>query len=349
MHESSLLNNTSKWISRTIARLVLPVCMASLPAAGAPASAGGSNAFCLSDVAFSGLESARVVIYNGNDSAALVRIQAWAGTRRVKLNVGAEGSQVFLGAFQTLVVQLMPRRINAEHACIRINASVPLHAGVLGHDVNGSDFDRVWSTFAVVARAYEDVPRTKPVALTVTRASEANARAVDRNTVEVNAGLARRLSVPDELAFAVAHELGHIFQHRSNVFRYYDQQELDADAWALRLMVRAGYDPRAAGPALNKLRAGIEAATQLPAYWRGVFEERSRVIQREMPRAMAEHQSGASAPNFWTALAARVTILEEPALMSAARFSRLFRHTPGVSDVGCGCVTQPAIASAGSP
>lgn len=57
-----------------------------------------------------------------------------------------------------------------------------------------------------------------------------------------------------ELAYVIAHELGHIYQFRSGRYLFHANSELDADAWAALLLLLAGYDPYAAAGALGRLQ-----------------------------------------------------------------------------------------------
>lgn len=87
-----------------------------------------------------------------------------------------------------------------------------------------------------------------------------NATAVD-STIVIGGGLERLLPDDAELAFAVAHEaahiaLGHTAPAQRGAIGARSQRlamERDADALALRLMARAGYDPAAAARAWPKI------------------------------------------------------------------------------------------------
>lgn len=57
-----------------------------------------------------------------------------------------------------------------------------------------------------------------------------------------------------ELAYVIAHELGHIYQFRSGRYLFSNNSELDADAWAALLLLASGYDPYAASGALGRLQ-----------------------------------------------------------------------------------------------
>ena len=93
--------------------------------------------------------------------------------------------------------------------------------------------------------------------------SEINASAFGGNTVTINRSLSELISdSPSELAFAIGHELGHIYQQRTRDFRFDGNPEFDADVWGLILSLSSGYDPYGAAGTLAKLamvsgRAGL--------------------------------------------------------------------------------------------
>lgn len=72
---------------------------------------------------------------------------------------------------------------------------------------------------------------------------------------------------PSEIAFIVAHELGHQIQYRLGKLQFSSNPENDADVYGLILSMDAGFDPYAAGGALGKLAmatgsAGLQAQAQ---------------------------------------------------------------------------------------
>jgi len=75
------------------------------------------------------------------------------------------------------------------------------------------------------------------------------------DSVIVTYGLSELISdSPSELAFAVAHEMGHVYQYRNGGQLLFDSDpEFDADTWGLLLSLSAGYDPYAAAGTLAKL------------------------------------------------------------------------------------------------
>ena len=79
------------------------------------------------------------------------------------------------------------------------------------------------------------------------------------NGITIELALAELIADSDsELAFAMGHELGHVYQMRSgsaSVRRLVWNQdaELDADTWGLYFLLLSGYDPYAGAGTLAKL------------------------------------------------------------------------------------------------
>lgn len=74
------------------------------------------------------------------------------------------------------------------------------------------------------------------------------------NIVTINLALAELLAdSPSELAFAIAHELGHIYQASHGLTFYPGEPELDADLFATTALLFSGYDPYAGAGVLGKL------------------------------------------------------------------------------------------------
>lgn len=79
--------------------------------------------------------------------------------------------------------------------------------------------------------------------------ADANASTTD-GTVRISLGLAELLeSEPSELAFVIAHELGHIFNARNG----FPVNEPFADSFGMEAVLLAGYDPYGTGGALGRL------------------------------------------------------------------------------------------------
>ena len=97
---------------------------------------------------------------------------------------------------------------------------------------------------------------TMPADLTV------NAVATSTQTVQINLALSELVSdSPSELAFLVAHELGHISQYRSGTNTVLlTNKEDDADLMAMILVLNAGFDPYGAAGAIAKLGAANAGA-----------------------------------------------------------------------------------------
>jgi predicted Zn-dependent protease len=98
------------------------------------------------------------------------------------------------------------------------------------------------------------------VRVRVSRSGRAGAFSWPDGTVELTSDLVERLD-EDELAAAIAHELGHIIEGRprgaasalSGRSGSPDDAEARADRFATRLLARAGYDPSAMSRTLTKV------------------------------------------------------------------------------------------------
>ena len=231
-----------------------------------------ANQLCFSD-------AGTVAIYNPNDTPAFVRVSAIS--RGVKLNMPTDGSQLFLGPHLTFLIRPKRARAHDDRFCLRLHSSVPLRGRTLG-GTSADEYDAIWSAFAVLEDSYRRSAGGQPVRLRISESWEANGRVPDRNTVEINLGLVRALGTGDELAYGVAHEFGHIDQKRSESFRYDNQEDVDADAWAVNLMASAGFDPAAAKTAFRKLKSGIETNVRLPPHLSALFEQRFSAIKEQI-------------------------------------------------------------------
>jgi Zn-dependent protease with chaperone function len=93
-----------------------------------------------------------------------------------------------------------------------------------------------------------------------------NALAFPNGTVQINLALSELISDSEsELAFAVAHELGHIIQFKTGQdktgkYVFNSNPEFDADEYGMFLSLGAGYDPYAAAGALAKLSMALNEA-----------------------------------------------------------------------------------------
>ncbi len=159
--------------------------------------------------------------------------------------------------------------------------------------------DQIWLAYSRVVNAalstgiLSSVPRLR---ILPERVVNAYARA--GNEVGITLGLAQLVSdSPSELAFALAHEIGHIYQ-QSNGGRldlYPGNPEFDADLRGVFLLLGAGYDPYAAAGTLAKLamatgRAGLAAQfeDQLAADAHKSFNTRLEVVFDMLTLACAQ-------------------------------------------------------------
>jgi hypothetical protein len=114
-------------------------------------------------------------------------------------------------------------------------------------------FNRVANAYQTALPDFGTVPEL--VIGTSTDNNAINAFAARGTTVTVNLALAELISdSPSELAFLIAHEVGHIYQQRSGKLLFNSaNSEWDADVWGVLISLLAGYDPYAAGGTLGKL------------------------------------------------------------------------------------------------
>jgi hypothetical protein len=127
-----------------------------------------------------------------------------------------------------------------------------------------SHFDRIWLVYRKVLDAARQLTTllrtdlTSPVpTLNISPDPVINAFASPtgtNGTVQINLATSELISDSEsELAFVVAHELGHIVQFRTHVYNFNTNPEFDADEYGMLLSLIAGYDPYAAAGALAKL------------------------------------------------------------------------------------------------
>lgn len=123
---------------------------------------------------------------------------------------------------------------------------------------------------------------TSSPTLKITYGNEINARAYsDGSTVEVTMGLSQLLSdSPSELAFAIAHELGHMCQLRYGKNTFNSNSELDADVWGFFLMMGAGYDPYGSAGTLGKLMLVFGSAGLLNQWFDDIFNPHTSFANR---------------------------------------------------------------------
>lgn len=156
------------------------------------------------------------------------------------------------GYVQGLVERLAGDRLRREgiHLVVDLFSPDALNAFMGGHDA-----DRSWE--ASIRRLNGFGPDGQPM-----------------YELGINAGTLRKLKTEEELAFVVAHELSHLFEHHSdpakNKLEGYSQtwlssqaHEAVADHEGIKMMVAAGYDPQGALALLNRLftRAKPEQAS----------------------------------------------------------------------------------------
>ncbi len=124
-------------------------------------------------------------------------------------------------------------------------------------DLPVAQWERTWLVFDRVLAAARQISGfgTDPVVLNVSTDPVINAFAQGTNSVTIYLALSELISdSSSELAFAAAHELGHIYQNRLGRLPYVPANaESDADAFGILVMMTAGYDPYAGAGTLGKL------------------------------------------------------------------------------------------------
>ena len=110
-----------------------------------------------------------------------------------------------------------------------------------------------------------------------------------------------------ELAFAVAHEIGHVIQFRTNFTKLStDNLELDADFWGLLLSLVAGYDPYAGAGTLAKLAManGNCVSSLNPFYTQGSHADSGS--DQELSHATSDHGQTRRVVSGWKNFPGRI-------------------------------------------
>jgi hypothetical protein len=122
-----------------------------------------------------------------------------------------------------------------------------------------SHYDRIWLVWSILLdEAYNMDASFSSSAIDLGILSDqvVNAFITGTSEVDVTLGLSELINDSDsEMAFVLAHQLGHIYQARnSGQLKYVPTNaEADADQWAMNILLAARYDPYAAPGALAKL------------------------------------------------------------------------------------------------
>jgi len=124
--------------------------------------------------------------------------------------------------------------------------------------------ERIWAVFLRIldaARTLVPDTFTRQVTLELSSAAQVNAYAYSSgDRIKVNLATSQMYGDAEaELAWAVAHEMGHIIQLRTGKRTFSSEAEADADAWGALLLLGASYDPYAASGALGRLQLAAGA------------------------------------------------------------------------------------------
>jgi hypothetical protein len=143
--------------------------------------------------------------------------------------------------------------VNADS--IGILSTLP--AGDFGFPL--SHFDRIWLVWSIILDQAYNLDASflsSPVNLNILSDQVVNTFTNGTAEVDVTYGLSELINDSDsEMAFALAHQLGHIFQNRNGGLKKYvpGNAEADADQWALNILLASRYDPYSAPGALAKM------------------------------------------------------------------------------------------------
>jgi hypothetical protein len=112
------------------------------------------------------------------------------------------------------------------------------------------------------------------------------------NTVTINLALVELIAdSPSEVAFAVAHELGHAHQFVTGTLQFNPtDKELDADMFSLFGLLLTGYDAYASGGALGKSMMALHATSFFTQLWENQFDPHTSFPNR-MNNIMTEIQN----------------------------------------------------------
>ncbi len=138
------------------------------------------------------------------------------------------------------------------------------------------------------------------------------------NTVNIELALVELLAdSPSEVAFVIAHELGHAHQFVSGSLQFNPTNpELDADEFALFGQLLTGYDAYAAGGALGKLMMALQATGLVAQQWENQYDPHTSFPNR-MGQIILEIQTVCALPEAGT-LCQQEHILFHPHMPSSS-------------------------------
>ena len=135
-----------------------------------------------------------------------------------------------------------------------------------------SHWDKIWRVWSIVndaARGLDDSFSTPDgVGLNILFTQQVNAFTNGSAEVDISVAVSELIGDSEsELAFALAHQLGHIYQLRNgNQLKFGGNAESDADQWAMAILLAARYDPYAAAGTLAKLAMATNASQLTTQY-----------------------------------------------------------------------------------
>ena len=137
-----------------------------------------------------------------------------------------------------------------------------------------AQFERIWDIFNRVLEASKLFNMPSPESIDLVISADADVNAYGGFTgIQINLALAELIADSEsELAWVIGHELGHVYQARTEEFRFnFFNRERDADVWGLLLSLSAGYDPYAGAGALAKMAMATGTAGLTTQLFEGLF------------------------------------------------------------------------------
>jgi len=147
-----------------------------------------------------------------------------------------------------------------------------------GYALPSDPYRMVWNAFYQLVKALNNTPGlgVGQPQLQFGTAQEINAFFnPTTNTVTINLALVELIAdSPSEVAFAVAHELGHAHQFVTGGALQFDStdRELDADAFSLFGLLVTGYDAYASAGTLGKLMMTLQATSLSSQMWENQYD-----------------------------------------------------------------------------
>ena len=150
-------------------------------------------------------------------------------------------------------------RVAAEHHSaphVSAQSAVQAHAATAGNTPDPALLKLLGDTFTRLFGVYKQLKvLDSPPDLYLNMEPVINAYATKGQEIHIYAALTELINdSQSELAFAIAHEMGHIVQQRTQALLFVsDNPEFDADVWGVLVTLLAAYDPYSGAGTLAKL------------------------------------------------------------------------------------------------